>query len=77
MPEYFFDTRINEELVPDDTELKFTSLEKAKTEATKALAELAREVLPSSVVQRLAIEVRTAAGPVLRASLRFELEQLS
>src|SRR5690348_10308936 len=38
------------------------------------MADLARDVLPGSVARDLTIEVRNDCGPVLRVSLRFEVE---
>lgn len=76
MRRYYFDYRDNEEFVADDTGSEYSSLEDVKAVASRALAELARDVLPGSVVRTLAIEVRNDLGPVLRVGLRFEVEQL-
>lgn len=65
---YHFDTWSNETLVTDDTGIEFVSFDQAKSEATVALAELAREVLPGSATHTLAVVVRNATGPVLRAT---------
>jgi hypothetical protein len=75
MTHYYFDFRDNDEFFPDDVGLEFSSLEEAKAEASRALAEVARDVLPASSVRILAIETRTDQGPVMRVSLRFEIEQ--
>jgi hypothetical protein len=71
-----FDFRDNDAFESDDIGLEFSRLEDVQIEASRALAELAREVLPGSVLRILSIEVRTALAPVLRVSLRFEVEQL-
>ncbi|MEA1013542.1 DUF6894 family protein [Sphingosinicella sp. LY1275] len=72
MPLYFFDTRDNDDFIEDDMGLDFPNLEAVKVEAARSLAELARDVIPGSVKHRLAVEVRDALGPVLRAMMTFE-----
>jgi anthranilate phosphoribosyltransferase len=72
MPLYFFDTRDNDKFMEDDSGLEFQDLDEVKVEAAKALAELARDVLPGSLRRELAIEVRDELGPVLKALMRFE-----
>jgi len=44
---------------------EFPTLEAANVEASRALGELARDVLPGSVGRTLAIDVRNDFGPVL------------
>jgi hypothetical protein len=75
MARYYFDYRDNDQFFPDGVGSDLSSVEAVKREATRALTELARDVLPGSAVRTLSIEVRTESGPVLRASLRFEIEQ--
>jgi len=69
---YFFDTRDNDEFVEDDVGLEFPDIETVKVQAAKALAELARDVIPGSVRRHLSVEVRDEAGPVLIAMMMFE-----
>ena len=69
---YFFDTRDNETFIPDDVGIDYPDLEAVKVEAARALAELARDVIPGSLRRELAIEVRDESGPVLRARMTFE-----
>ena len=69
---YFFDSRDAEIFIRDDEGLEFPDLETVKAEAARALAELARDVLPASAKRELAIEVRDENGPVLLAVMRFE-----
>ncbi|WP_440640785.1 DUF6894 family protein [Bradyrhizobium sp. PUT101] len=76
MPRYYFDMRDNDVFVADDEGLAFSSVDEVKAQATTALAELAKDVLPDSVLRTLAIEVRDDLGPVLRVSLRFEIENI-
>ena len=72
MPLYFFDTRDGDRFIEDDIGLEFPDLEAVKIEASRALAELAHDVLPGSLKRELAVEVRDEAGPVLKALMRFE-----
>jgi hypothetical protein len=76
MPLYFFDTRDNDQLVEDDVGLEYPDLEAVKVEAARALAELARDVIPGSLKRELAVEVRDAQGPVLIARMTFEASVL-
>jgi hypothetical protein len=72
LPRYFFDSYDDGRLLEDDVGLEYSDLEAVKAEAARALAELARDVLPGKVQRELAIEVRDEAGPVLRAVMKFE-----
>lgn len=72
MPLYFFDTRDDDQLIEDEDGLVFPDLETVKVQAAKSLAEFARDVLPGSLRRVLAVEVRDALGPVLRAVMTFE-----
>ncbi|WP_441268103.1 DUF6894 family protein [Bradyrhizobium sp. 215_C5_N1_1] len=77
MPRYYFDTRDNEAFSADEIGVEIPSLEQVKTTASAAMVDFAKDALPGSVVRILTIEVRDEFGPVLRVSLRFEIEQLS
>ena len=72
MPLYFFDTRDNERYIEDDQGVEVRDLEAVKVLAAESLTELARDVIPGSVRQELAVEVRDGGGPVLRTILHFE-----
>ena len=72
MRRYFFDTRDNDAFIEDDLGVEYPDLEVVKAEAARALAELARDVLPGSTRRELAIEVRDEDGPVLVARMVFE-----
>lgn len=76
MPLYFFDTRDNDDFVEDDIGIDFFGLGAVKIEAARALAELARDVLPGSLERKLGVEVRDEFGPVLRAIMTFEAKIL-
>lgn len=74
MTRYFFDTRDNGSLITDEIGVELPTVEAAKNEAARSLAELALDVLPSKVSRDLAVEVRDDTHVVLRATLRFEAE---
>jgi hypothetical protein len=77
MPRFYFDVRDNEDFTRDDEGLEFPTIEKARDEAARVLAEMAKFVLPGSVIRELAIEVRNAAKqPLLRAMLRYEAQAM-
>jgi hypothetical protein len=74
MPRFYFDLRDGEEFTPDEEGVELDDLEAAKTEATEALAQLAKDVLPGAERREIAVEVRDEAKlPLLRAALRFEV----
>jgi hypothetical protein len=72
VPLYFFDSRDDDEFIEDESGLEFPNLGTVKIEAARALAELARDVIPGSMRRKLAIEVRDEQGPVLIAKMIFE-----
>jgi hypothetical protein len=72
MPIYFFDTRDGDTFVSDDNGVELSDLAAAKVVASISLAELARDVLPSSERRVLIVEVRSEDRLVLEARLTFE-----
>jgi Domain of unknown function (DUF6894) len=77
MPRYFFDTRDGPELLQDEEGLELDGIQQARNEATRALVDLARDVIPGSERRELAIEVRDRLNvPLLRAALSFEVAVL-
>jgi hypothetical protein len=76
---YYFDTRDDDRLYPDDqgTELD-GGLGAARLEAFAALADYLREIVPSDRRRRLAIEVRDEnSKPLLQAVMILEVEVLA
>ena len=69
---YFFDTRDNGTFLEDDVGIDLIDLDAVKKQAALSLAELARDVLPSSIKRVLSVEVRDAIQPILRDVLTFE-----
>ena len=74
MPHYYFDSRDGLERITDDVGLDFDNLPAALDEATRGLADLAKDALPGSERRELAIEVRDHMRRLLlRAALWFEV----
>lgn len=44
MPRYFFDTRDNETFIPDDVGVEIATLDEVKLEASRSMADLAKDV---------------------------------
>jgi hypothetical protein len=77
MPHFYFDHRDNGCFIEDDAGLEFPTLEEARDQAARALAEMAKFVLPGAILHQLAIEVRDAAKrPVMHTTLRYEAVSL-
>jgi hypothetical protein len=74
MPRYFFDTRDGVHFVRDEYGLELNGVREARNEATRGIADLAKDALPGAVRRELAVEVRGDDDrDVLRASLWFEV----
>jgi hypothetical protein len=77
VPRYFFDFRDNGRLTSDDEGVECDGMAMVHREATRALAEIAKDMLPRSGAHWLSIEVRDDADrPCLRAVLSFNVTQL-
>jgi hypothetical protein len=74
MPLFFFDTRDNSNFIRDEIGLDLDGLDAVRDEATRGLADLARDALPGAIRRELAVEVRDYADQaVLRAALWLEV----
>jgi hypothetical protein len=72
---FFFDTRDEDEITPDDVGLDLASLEEAKAVAAKSLAELALDALPGATRRCLGVDVSDERRrPVFTTSLTFEAQ---
>ena len=68
MTRYYFDTRDGAEFIRDELGIELDGIEAARDEATRGLADFARDALPGSVRRELAVECRdeptaTFSGP--------------
>jgi hypothetical protein len=78
MPHYYFDTRDNDWFTEDDQGQELPGDDAARDEASRGLADLAKDVLPGCIRRQLSVEVRDAARrPLLAARLTFEIARLS
>lgn len=77
MSRYYFDMREANAIAPDEEGLELPSIEAAQVEAAQALADMARDTVPSlcsnSAGRQISIEVRDDDGPVLRAKLVIDI----
>ncbi|RXH29131.1 hypothetical protein XH99_13540 [Bradyrhizobium nanningense] len=67
MSHFYFDIWDGEALVVDEEGLDLTSQRAAEVEAALSLADVAKQLEPFASSDGLAINVRDASGPVLRA----------
>ncbi len=75
---YYFDHRDGGFFLSDDEGLELDGIESARREATKAIADAARDALPNSIRREISVEVRDETNrPVLRAGLWFEVQSLA
>jgi hypothetical protein len=79
VPRFFFDLKFDGEGPTDDEEgLVMPDLEAAQVEASYALTDLSKEmVLSGKTTNSLAVIVRDDSGPVLQATLNFEMKRLN
>ena len=61
----------------DDENLEFASTHEARVEASRALAEMIKDAMPSGWQKAMTIEVRRGRGqPVFKVQITFEVEPL-
>lgn len=79
MPRFFFDLKFDGESPTDDEEgLVLPDLEAAQVEASLALTDLSREMVSSGKpTNSLAVIIRDDTGPVLQATLNYEMKRLN
>jgi hypothetical protein len=65
MTKYFFDVRVGDDLMIDDTGIDFEDLEAATAEARRAAGEIANEALRRGDDGPVEIKIRDHSGPVL------------
>jgi hypothetical protein len=79
MPRFFFDLKFDgERATSDDDGLVLPDLESAQKEAAGALTELSKDaVLSGRPIKPATVIVRDEAGPLLQATLNFEMKRLN
>ena len=78
MPRYYFDFLDERGRVVDDEGRDLQNTQAVQVEAARSLIDMARDSLldvPSASIDRLIIEVRDEAGPVMTLRFRFEIEK--
>jgi hypothetical protein len=76
MPRYFFDTMDSGRLICDESGVELPSIQAARAEAARSLADIARDMSPDDH-REVVVEVSDGEGcPLFRAALYFEIEDL-
>jgi hypothetical protein len=77
MSRYYFNLREDDELVPDDEGVELPTIESARDEAIRGLADCARDAICNASRARLAVEVLDGGRkPLFIAKLVFEVTLL-
>ena len=77
MPRFYFDHREGDRFYPDTDGGEFPTIEAARIEATKGLADAAKDALPGAVRCEIAIEVSDENHkPLFRTALWFEVQEM-
>ena len=75
MPLYFFDRSEDGEFSRGDYAIECASVDEARREAVRALAEIAKDEFPEGDRREIAIHIREDGGPlILTASLSLQVE---
>ena len=78
MPRFYFDVRDGESFTRDDDGVEFAGSHEARVDASKALAEMIKDVMPNGTHKAMAIEVRGANHePLFKVQIVFEVERLA
>ena len=78
MPLYYFDFLDSGGLLVDDEGRELNDLQAVQTEAARSLIDMARDSLLDGAagwIDRIAVQVRGEAGPVMNVGFRFEIEK--
>jgi hypothetical protein len=73
---YYFDIREGDQFTVDDEGWEYPSIEIARNEAVRSLAEMAREAVPEakdSFDLRMSIHVRDESGSMVEVKFSFEV----
>ncbi len=77
MSRYFFDIRENGEFIRDEAGVELSSLDEARREAQRALAEMAEELMRHTDQMSLVIEIRTGSDqPHVEAIAHSQIKDL-
>ena len=74
MPRYYFDSHDGDQSIVDDIGVELPDIDAAKLEASRALTDLARDVVPGSIWRELCVSVRDELNrPILKVVMTFEV----
>ena len=74
MPRYYFDSHDDQDHVADNVGVELADIEAAKLEAARGIADIAKDVLPSTVRRSFSINVRDEQNRILvRTVLLFDV----
>jgi len=76
MTRYYFDLHDTLGVWPDEEGMDMATLEAAEDEAALTLAQMVQSDLVGKRRHRVAVQVRTADGPLFEAAVTFELKPL-
>ena len=74
MAQYFFDIIANGQLALDEEGMILPTMDAARREASRSLADLARDIIRTAHPPKLTISVRNSEGPVFEANFQWGLE---
>ena len=78
MPLYYFDFLDSGGLLVDDEGRELNDLQAVQTEAARSLIDMARDSLLDGAagwIDRIAVQVRDEAGPVMNVRFKFEIDR--
>jgi len=78
MPRYYFDFMDSGGLLVDDDGRELGDLQAVQIEAARSLIDMARDSLldaAAGLIDRIAVQVRDDAGPVMNVRFRFEIDK--
>ena len=78
MPRYYFDFLDNGGLLVDDEGRELRDVQEVQVEAARSLIDMARDSLldgATGLIDRIAVQVRDDAGPVMNVRFRFEIDR--
>ena len=78
MPRYYFDFMDSGGLLVDDEGRELGDLQAVQIEAARSLIDMARDSLldaAAGLIDRIAVQVRDDAGPVMNVRFRFEIDK--
>ena len=73
MPRYHFDVVEDDLIAVDEEGLELPDLQAAELEATRSLANVARDIQIGAADREIAIKIRTESGPAMTVELNYRV----